>query len=100
MAWAGPRITSWRWLGATGFAFGLVTAIFSVVLSRGTIGLPLFSVFAAGPAFAVGAWLADRIWVVVIEPTRRRVVTFAIIAGLCAPALTGALDLYLRASTP
>ena len=100
VAWAGPRMTGWRWLGAAGVAFGLVTAIFSLVLSRGTIGLPLFSVFAAGPAFAAGAWLADKIWSVVIEPTRRRVVTFAIIGGLCAPAVTGLLDLYLRARTP
>jgi len=99
VAWARPRITSWRWLGAAGFAFGLVTALFSFVLSRGT-SLPFFSIFVAGPTFAVGAWLANRIWVVVIEPTRHRVLTFAILAGLCVPAVTGALDLYIRAHTP
>jgi len=83
--------------GAAGF--GLVAALFSFVLSRGT-SLPFFSIFVAGPAFAVGAWLADRIWVVVSDPTRRRVLTLAILAGVCAPAVTGALDLYLRARTP
>jgi hypothetical protein len=52
------------------------------------------------PAFAIGAWLADRVWTVVTDPERRAVLTFVIIAGICAPALTGALDLYLRAHTP
>ena len=99
VAWAGPRITSWRWLAAAGFAFGLVTAFFSFAISKGTT-LPFFSAFVAAPAFAAGAWLADKIWSVVIAPTRRRVLTFAMLAGLAAPAVTGALDLYLRARTP
>jgi len=29
-----------------------------------------------------------------------RVLAFVVIGGLCAPAITGALDLYLRARTP
>src|SRR5438270_12457030 len=100
VAIAGPRITSWRWLAAAGFGFGLVAAFISVAIGRGQIGLPIFGAIAAMLTFAIGAWLADKIWSVVADPRRRRVLTFVVIAGLCAPALTGALDLYLRARTP
>ena len=100
VAGAGPRITGWRWLAAAGFAFGLVAAVFSVAIAKGGGGIPLFSAFIAAPAFALGAWLADRVWTVVSDPQRGRVLTFVIVAGLCAPAVTGALDLYLRAHTP
>jgi hypothetical protein len=96
---AGPRITTWRWLAGAGFAFGIVTALFSVAISKGTVGLPLFSVLLAMPMFAIGAWLADRVWTVVLEPQRGRVLAFVIVAGVCAPAVTGALDLYLRTHT-
>jgi hypothetical protein len=100
VAIAGPRITTLRWLAAAGFAFGIVAAFFSVAISKGTVGLPLFSALFAMPLFAVGAWLADRVWSVVTDPQRGRVLAFVIVAGLCAPAVTGALDLYLRTHTP
>jgi hypothetical protein len=99
VALAGKRIASWRWLAAAGLAFGLATALVSDAISRGQ-SFPLFSALVAMVTFAVGAWLADRIWSVVVDPQRRAVLTFVVIAGICAPALTGALDLYLRAHTP
>jgi len=76
---AGRRVTSWRWLAAAGFAFGLVAAIISLAISKGA-ELPLFGAPVAMLTFAIGAWLADKVWT--------------------APAVAGALDLYLRASTP
>ena len=97
---AGRRMTSWRWLAAAGFAFGLVTAFLDVAIANGSIGLPLFSAIFAMVTFAIGAWLADKIWTVVIDPQRRRVLTFVLVAGICAPAVTGAIDLFLRARTP
>ena len=100
VAFAGPRITSWRWLAAAGLAFGIVAAAISVAISRGTLGLPLFSALVAGLTFAIGAWLADRIWPVIADPRRGQVLAFALVAGICAPAFTGAIDLYLRAHTP
>jgi len=100
VALAGPRITGWRWLGAAGFGFGLVAALVSVAIGRGEVGLPIFSALAAMVTFAIGAWLADRIWLVVADPQRGRVLAFVATAGIGAPALTGALDLYLRAHTP
>jgi hypothetical protein len=99
VAIAGRRIASWRWLGAAGFAFGLSAAVISLAISRGT-GLPLFGAFVAMVTFALGAWLADRVWLVVTDPERGRVLAFVVVAGICAPAVTGALDLYLRAHTP
>jgi hypothetical protein len=99
VAVAGRRITSWRWLAAAGFAFGLVAAVISLAISGG-IGLPLFGAFVAMVTFGLGAWLADRIWMVVADPRRGRVLAFVIVAGICAPAATGALDLYLRTHTP
>lgn len=48
----------------------------------------------------IGAWVADKFWVVVTDPERRPMLLFIIVAGIRAPALTGAIDLYLRARTP
>jgi hypothetical protein len=61
---------------------------------------PIFGAIAAMLTFAIGAWLADRVWMVVAEPERRRVLTFVVVAGLLAPAATGALDLSLRGRVP
>ena len=96
---AGRRVTSWRWLAAAGFAFGLVAAIISLAISKGA-ELPLFGAPVAMLTFAIGAWLADKVWTVVADPQRERVLALVVIAGVCVPAVTGALDLYLRASTP
>lgn len=100
VALAGARAAGWRWLAAAGLAFGVVTAALSVAIAKGDVGLPLFSALSAMPAFALGAWLADTVWTVVTDPERGRVLRFVVIAGLCAPAVTGALDLYLRGHTP
>jgi len=100
VAFAGKRSANWRWLAAAGLAFGLVAAAISLAIGRGDVGFPLSSSLAAIVTFAIGAWLADRIWRVVLEPERRAVLTFVVVAGICAPALTGALDLYLRTHTP
>jgi hypothetical protein len=99
VAVAGPRTTSWRWLGAAGFAFGLTAALISLAISRGA-SLPVLGAFVAMVTFALGAWLADRVWLVVTDPRRGRVLAFVVVAGICAPAVTGAIDLYLRAHTP
>jgi hypothetical protein len=96
---AGRRSAGWRWLAAAGCAFGLATAFTSLAISKGA-RLPLFGAFFAILTFALGAWLADKVWTVVTDPQRGRVLTFVVVAGICAPALTGALDLYLRARTP
>lgn len=80
----------------------------------GTVDRPFwFAVFFDFLAFGVGVGFGwDRRWHAthpfedffsapqLFEPTRRRVLGFAILAGLCPPAFTGALDLYLRARTP
>jgi len=54
----------------------------------------------AAPLMAVAASVANRIWRVVERPTRRRGLTFVALAGVAAPAFTGAIDLVLRARTP
>ena len=53
----------------------------------------------AAQLMAVGASVANRIWRVV-ERATRRVLTFVAVAGVAAPAFTGAIDLALRARTP
>lgn len=50
----------------------------------------------SGPLGLLGGWLGDQAGRMVLEPTRRRVLAWAIGAGLLVPALTGTLDLYLR----
>ncbi len=77
-----------------------MTAALSVAIAKGDVGLPLFSALSAMPAFALGPWLADKVWTVVASPERGRVVRFVVVAGLCAPAVTGALDRYRRVHTP
>jgi len=44
--------------------------------------------------------LADRIWSVAIAPTRTGVLMLTALAGLAMPALTGIVDLTLRARIP
>ena len=77
-------------LAGAGFAF-TTTAIW-----QGTPGGPL-----VGTAlFIVGSALADAIWVVVAVPTRAGVLKLTILAGIVMPALTGIVDLVLRARIP
>ncbi|MDP9280566.1 MAG: hypothetical protein M3P38_00535 [Chloroflexota bacterium] len=44
--------------------------------------------------------IADAIWQVVAVPTRAGVIKLAILAGIVMPALTGIVDLVLRARIP
>jgi hypothetical protein len=50
--------------------------------------------------FILGSLLADRIWRVVVVPTRAGVLGLTALAGLLMPALTGIVDLSLRARIP
>lgn len=50
--------------------------------------------------FILGSLLADPIWGVVSVPTRAGVVKLATLAGILMPALTGIVDLILRARIP
>ena len=77
-------------LAGAGFAFT------TAAIWQGTPGGPL-----VGTAlFIVGSALADAIWVVVAVPTRAGVVKLTILAGIVMPALTGIVDLVLRARIP
>ena len=72
-----------------GIGFALVTAVIWYANAGGAVlGILLF------PA---GVWLGQLIWSVVERPTRRGVLAFAFLAGLVYPALTGIVDLILRA---
>lgn len=96
VAVAGSRITRPRWFVLAGLSFGFTAAVVSTFALKAPV-FPLISALAAAPAFGLGLWIADKIWVVVSEPTKKRVVLFAALVGLGVPALTGLLDLYLRA---
>src|SRR5439155_23229900 len=77
-----------------GLFFGIATAI---IWDRPfTLGGALLS----APLMSVCASVAIRMWRVVERPTRRRGLTFVALAGVAAPAFTGAIDLVLRARTP
>ena len=75
-----------------GIGFALTTAAIWV----GTPGGPLVGTML----FVVGSLLADRIWRVVVAPTRGGVLGLATVAGIVMPALTGVVDLVLRARIP
>jgi hypothetical protein len=77
-------------LAAIGFAFT------TVAIWEGTAGGALIGV----PLFIVGSLLASRIWAVVTVPTRGGVLALTALAGLAMPALTGIVDLALRARIP
>jgi hypothetical protein len=79
------------WLLA-GLGFAFTTA----AIWQGTPGGPLLGV----PLFMVGGALAERIWQVVSAPTRHGVLSLAALAGFAMPALTGSVDLILRARIP
>jgi hypothetical protein len=92
LALRGTAAIGWRWWAITGLLFGAATAI----VWQGTPG----GVLLAAVLMPLGAGLADRIWRVVERPTRRGVLTFVTLAGVCAPAFTGIIDLALRSRTP
>ncbi len=92
LALRGTRAASPRtWLLA-GAAFAIATA----VLWRGTPGGALLGTVL----FAAGVWIGHRVWDVVDRPTRRGVLAVVALFGIAYPALTGAVDLALRARVP
>jgi hypothetical protein len=84
---AGPMI--WLLAGA-GFAFT------TAAIWQGTPGGPLIGTVL----FMLGGALAERIWSVVERPARAGVLTITALAGIAMPALTGIIDLILRARIP
>ena len=50
--------------------------------------------------FPGGVWLGGLIWSVAQRPTRQGVLAFVVLAGIAYPALTGIVDLTLRARVP
>ena len=93
LAVRGTATVGWRWWAFTGL-LGIATAI--------TWDHPVTfgGALLAAPLMVVGAVVAEPIWRVVERPTRGRALTFVILAGICAQALTGVLDLALRSRTP
>lgn len=83
----GPAI--WMLAGA-GFAF-TTAAIWPGTPGGALLGIPLFM---------LGGALAERIWQVVSAPTRTGVLALTALAGVAMPALTGIVDLTLRARIP
>lgn len=77
-------------LAAAGFA--LTTA----AIWQGTPGGVLIGTLL----FILGSLLADRIWRVVDVPTRAGVLGLTALSGIAMPALTGVVDLILRARIP
>ena len=100
IAAAGTKPVTWRWWAVGGLCFGIAGAIETVAVARRSADFPLGSALVAAPLLLAGAWLAGRIWSVVEAPRRDAVLAFVVIAGICAPAVTGVLDLYLRTHTP
>jgi hypothetical protein len=79
----------WAWLGA-GWGACLASLVFVPSLALA---------IACGPLAILGAWLAERILEVVDTPRRQTVVLLSVAVGLALPAVSGALDLYLRMHT-
>lgn len=79
------------WLLA-GLGFAFTTAAIWV----GTPGGPIIGALM----FILGSLLADRIWSVVAVPTRTGLLALTTLAGIVMPALTGIVDLTLRARIP
>lgn len=78
------------WLA--GFAFAAVTAaIWSGTVAGAILGALLFS---------AGVWIGRWVWSIVERPDRARVLAFITAFGIAYPAVTGVLDLSLRARVP
>ena len=92
LAIAGGRSRSLALRVAAGAAFAVLTAL----VWRGTAGGTLLGI----ALFPAGMWIGERIWDVVERPTRAAVVATVGVFGLAYPALTGIVDLALRARVP
>lgn len=81
---------------AVWFLAGVGFAFTTAAIWQDTPGGPL-----VGTAlFIVGSLVADAISIVVAVPTRAGVIKLATLAGIVMPALTGIVDLVLRARIP
>jgi hypothetical protein len=85
-----PETAVIRVLAAAGFA--LTTA---VIWQGSLVGAIVGTVL-----FYAGLLIAERVWSVVARPTRSGVLAIATVFGLALPALTGVVDLALRARIP
>lgn len=85
---------AWSWVAA-GVTFGLLSL---AVWGHG--GWWVATALAAGPAMAAGARAGGGVWRVLQAPDRATLAWFVPAVGLGLPALTGAVDLYLRFNTP
>jgi hypothetical protein len=54
----------------------------------------------AGPTLWFGGWLGTQGGQLILAPTRRSVLIWAVAVVLVLPAITGSIDLYLRHATP
>jgi len=81
---------------AVWFLAGIGFALTTAATWQGTPGGVLIGV----PLFIIGSLLAAPIWRVVGTPTRNGVLVLTALAGLLMPALTGIVDLILRARIP
>jgi len=77
-------------LAGAGFAFT------AAAIWQGTPGGPLIGTLL----FILGSLIAAPIWQVVAVPTRAGVLKLTTLAGIVMPALTGTVDLILRARIP
>lgn len=84
----------WAWLPA-GLVYGVV--VVAIWGPYRPLGLPL--ILLAAPIVLVGALLGNWIWGVLDHPTHGRAWALLLI-GVCAPLVTGIVDLYLRVNTP
>ncbi len=82
------------WLAA-GLTFGLLA-----LATWGSGPLWLAAAAAGGPAMLLGARAGRRVHALIESPTRGDLSWFVPLVGLGLPALTGAVDLYLRMNTP
>ena len=84
---AGER---WAWLAAGG-----VFGVGSLLWDPHIVLVPVAAIALLG-----GAEAGRRAWAVVTKPSGRSVVILAVLFGIGVPAITGAVDLYLRLHTP
>ena len=73
--------------------FAVSILIIVLIATFGTIGGAIIGTLL----FQAGVWIGRRVWSVIEQPRRGRVLAFVIIFGVAYPAVTGVIDLWLRA---
>jgi hypothetical protein len=81
---------------AVWFLAAIAFAFTTAAIWQGTPAAALIGV----PSFILGSLIANAIWGVVLVPTRAGVLKLTMLAGVVMPALTGIVDLMLRARIP